>query len=61
MKNKLLEQLRIQLTKDFGKRCKEFCAGCIVCQVWRAYEELESAYFFTDDAEIKKTLNRPHK
>ena len=58
---KLLNQLKKQLLKDFGKKCKEYCFGCAVCGVWRAYEELESAYFFTDNSEIKRTLYRPHK
>ena len=58
---KLIKQLKKQLLKDWGKRCEDYFFGCAICSVWRAYEELESAYFLTDDAVIEKTLNQKHK
>jgi len=28
------------LTEHWGEKCPEFESGCIVCQVWREYENL---------------------
>ena len=41
---KLLKQLRAQLIKDWGKKCKDYCFGCAVFAVHRNLEELESVY-----------------
>lgn len=38
------QSLRDRVTKDFGKRCKEFNYHCVVCQVHLAADLLEDAY-----------------
>ena len=35
------KQLKKFLLKYYGKKCKEYAVGCIVCSVWRVYEDLE--------------------
>ncbi len=39
-----LLRLRKKIEKDWGKECKEFETLCCVCQIWRAYEVIESLY-----------------
>jgi hypothetical protein len=36
-----LKQLKQYLEKNYGKKCRTYSFGCITCQVWRAYEDLE--------------------
>lgn len=30
------------LLKHYGKKCSDYCFGCINCQVWKTYEEFEA-------------------
>lgn len=38
------EQLKKQIEKDFGKRCKDFSDGCPICDVHQAYEKLKELF-----------------
>jgi len=31
---------KAELLKAFGKRCKSFEPGCVVCKVWNRYDTL---------------------
>lgn len=38
----MIKDLKKYLTKNWGKKCKDYSALCATCQVWRAFEEIES-------------------
>ena len=42
--DKLLKELKEQLLKDFGTKCKSFSTGCLVCQVWHGYQIIHQTY-----------------
>jgi len=27
------------LLKNFGKKCPDYCSDCVMCRVWRTYED----------------------
>ena len=29
------------LIRNYGKKCPDRCLGCIVCEVWKIYEDFE--------------------
>ena len=45
--DKLLKELRKQVEKDFGKRCKDFSPLCPTCVAYESLEDLE--YLFDYD------------
>jgi len=47
------KQLKKQITKDFGKRCKSFEPICVTCIAWHGYDCLDDAYFYVFDKEDK--------
>jgi len=36
-----LKQFKKYLIKEYGEMCHDYCWDCIVCRVWRVYEDLE--------------------
>ena len=50
------EPLRLYLQEQWGDRCPDFFAGCIVCQKWRAFDILTVEGFLDD--EIQQVLER---
>jgi hypothetical protein len=36
-----LKQFKKYLLKEYGEMCHDYCWDCIVCRVWRLYEDLE--------------------
>lgn len=37
------------LEKHYGKRCPEYSFNCLVCEVWRVYDIIESFVDFDND------------
>jgi hypothetical protein len=35
-----MKSLETKILKLYGKRCKDRCSLCPVCQVWRLYDQL---------------------
>ena len=46
----LANNFRKEIVKDWGKTCKEFSLGCIVCQAHRILYDLEELGIFLADA-----------
>ncbi len=40
----LLKQLKKEIRKGYGSKCKDFELNCFVCQVWLALQILENAF-----------------
>ena len=36
------KRLEKWIKENVGKRCKEYAAGCYVCDVWHGYDALQS-------------------
>lgn len=51
---KYIKELRKIITKDYGKKCKDFCFDCIVCRVHRVLDDLQSIADFNDILDGKK-------
>ena len=59
---KLYKELARQVEKDFGKRCKEYALGCIVCDAWSVVDGVKTIVDFNDpdlwkDWKPKKTIH----
>jgi hypothetical protein len=39
----LLKQLKKRLTKEIGRKCKDYHPMCFICMCWHAYLVLEEA------------------
>ena len=53
---KLVKIFRKQAEKDWGKKCKDFDFGCIVCRAHRLIDDLENlgGYLDSEDNSFKK-------
>jgi hypothetical protein len=36
-----LERRRIWITKWYGEKCDDYCSLCIICRIWKNFEEFE--------------------
>ena len=36
-----IDKFEKYLLKNYGKKCKKYAIGCMTCQVWRMYEDLD--------------------
>ena len=51
----LLKQLRKRITKEFGRKCKDYHPMCFVCMVWHAYDVLkEASELWEEDEKLVK-------
>lgn len=39
------------ITKNYGKKCRDYCFSCPVCRVWRIYEDFDSWVEDVEDLE----------
>ena len=37
------KQFRKYLLKTFGEKCPDYEPGCVVCAVWRLYDDLKAS------------------
>ena len=58
-----LKEFKKYITKNWGKRCKEYVFGCYVCMAWRCYDDLESLIFLSEDyeEEQKSKIKKPSR
>lgn len=47
--------------KYWGKKCKEYDDGCIVCRVWHLFESLEQYYDFVMEETETKLIGKVSK
>ena len=57
----IAKKLRKQVEKDFGKKCKDFDFGCIVCQSHRVFDNLEELGSLIDVLNKKQPKIHDHK
>ena len=64
---KFIKTLEQKITKDFGKKCKDFSVLCSNCIVWRAIEDIKEMYeidkvrFIMNEEEKKFTQGFAYK
>lgn len=56
----LAKKFRKEVDKHWGKKCKDFSFGCIICQSHRTLDDLEELGNFLDDIN-KRDKNRKHE
>ena len=57
--NSLILQLRKQIIKDYGKKCRTFEIGCVACQAHLSLGILESLYdIFIKSKAVQKTSGK---
>ncbi len=49
------KEMREQIEKDFGKRCKRYDSLCCVCRIWEAYDIMAQLY------DVKNWMKRKRK
>jgi len=55
-------KFRKAVIKDFGKKCKDFNFGCVVCQAHRIVDDLEELADFIDNTdELDGKNNHIHR
>jgi len=57
----LSKKFRKQIEKDWGKKCKDFNFGCIVCQAHRIVDDLEELGDYLDDIKMVGDKYKKHK
>ncbi len=43
------DELQSAIIEGFGERCPDFAAGCLNCELWKAYDELMAAGPLSDE------------
>ncbi len=56
-----LKALKALIKKDYGKQCKAFSIGCVVCQVWLAIDILEDISAGIDAENKHEKIHDPLK
>ena len=39
-KRDLKKELKNWITRNYGKRCPDYCSGCVICDMWKHFDEL---------------------
>jgi hypothetical protein len=62
MKNGInLKQFKKYLIKNYGEMCHDYCWDCIVCRVWKVFDDLEGMIWYDSILQEEGMLPPPKK